>query len=147
MDFVSDGFVDGRRLRCLNIVDDFTRECLAIEIDTSLSGIRVISVLERLVEFRGLPKSVAVDNGPQFISKALDDWTYRQQFQLRFIEPGKPTKNACVESFNCKFRDECLNEHWFLSMRHAREVIVTELKEYFEQRPHSSQDDQTQNAF
>jgi putative transposase len=124
MDFVSDGFVDGRRLRCLNIVDDFTRECLAIEVDTSLPGRRVVSVLERLAEFRGLPQSVTVDNGPEFISKALDEWAYRQQLQLRFIAPGKPTQNAYVESFNGKFRDECLNEHWFLSMRHAREVIA-----------------------
>lgn len=147
MDFVSDGFVDGRRLRCLNIVDDFTRECLAIEVDTSLPGRRVVSVLERLAEFRGLPQSVTVDNGPEFISKALDEWAYRQQFQLRFIAPGKPTQNAYVESFNGKFRDECLNEHWFLSMRHAREVIATWRQQYNEERPHSSLDDQTPNEF
>jgi len=147
MDFVSDGFVDGRRLRCLNIVDDFTRECLAIEVDTSLPGRRVVSVLERLAEFRGLPQSVTVDNGPEFISKALDEWAYRQQLQLRFIEPGKPTQNAYVESFNGKFRDECLNEHWFLSIRHAREVIATWRQEYNEERPHSSLDDQTPKEF
>lgn len=147
MDFVSDGFVDGRRLRCLNIVDDFTRECLAIEVDTSLPGRRVVSVLERLAEFRGLPQSVTVDNGPEFISKALDEWAYRQQLQLRFIAPGKPTQNAYVESFNGKFRDECLNEHWFLSMRHAREVIARWRQEYNEERPHSSLDDQTPNEF
>lgn len=147
MDFVSDGFVDGRRLRCLNIVDDFTRECLAIEVDTSLPGRRVVSVLERLAEFRGLPQSVTVDNGPEFISKALDEWAYRQQLQLRFIAPGKPTQNAYVESFNGKFRDECLNEHWFLSMRHAREVIATWRQEYNEERPHSSLDDQTPKEF
>lgn len=147
MDFVSDGFVDGRRLRCLNVVDDFTRECLAIEVDTSLPGRRVVSVLERLAEFRGLPQSVTVDNGPEFISKALDEWAYRQQLQLRFIAPGKPTQNAYVESFNGKFRDECLNEHWFLSMRHAREVIATWRQEYNEERPHSSLDDQTPKEF
>jgi len=147
MDFVSDGFVDGRRLRCLNIVDDFTRECLAIEVDTSLPGRRVVSVLERLAEFRGLPQSVTLDNGPEFISKALDEWAYRQQLQLRFIEPGKPTQNAYVESFNGKFRDECLNEHWFLSIRHAREVIATWRQEYNEERPHSSLDDQTPKEF
>ena len=147
MDFVSDGFVDGRRLRCLNIVDDFTRECLAIEVDTSLPGRRVVSVLERLAEFRGLPHSVTVDNGPEFISKALDEWAYRQQLQLRFIAPGKPTQNAYVESFNGRFRDECLNEHWFLSMRHAREVIATWRQEYNEERPHSSLDDQTPKEF
>jgi putative transposase len=147
MDFVSDGFVDGRRLRCLNIVDDFTRECLAIEVDTSLPGRRVVSVLERLAEFRGLPQSVTLDNGPEFISKALDEWAYRQQLQLRFIEPGKPQQNCYVESFNGKFRDECLNEHWFLSMRHAREVIATWRQEYNEERPHSSLDDQTPKEF
>lgn len=89
MDFVSDGFVDGRRLRCLNIVDDFTKQCLVIEVDTSLPGRRVVSVLERLAESRGLPQSVTVDNGPEFVCKVLDEWAYRQQLQLRFIEPGK----------------------------------------------------------
>jgi putative transposase len=147
MDFVSDGFVDGRRLRCLNIVDDFTRECLAIEVDTSLPGRRVVSVLERLAEFRGLPQSVTFDNGPEFISKALDEWAYREQLQLRFIEPAKPQQNCYVESFNGKFRDECLNEHWFLSMRHAREVIATWRQEYNEERPHSSLDAQTLKEF
>lgn len=111
MDFVSDGFVDGRRLRCLNIVDDFTKECLAIEVDTSLPGRRVVSVLARLAERRGLPRSVTVDNGPEFAGKALDEWAYRRQLRLRFIEPGKPQRNAYIESFNGKFRDECLNEH------------------------------------
>jgi putative transposase len=138
MDFVSDGFVDGRRLRCLNIVDDFTKECVAIEVDTSLPGRRVVSVLERLAESRGLPQSVTVDNGPEFISKVLDEWAYRQQLQLRSIEPGKPQQNAYIESFNGKFRDECLNEHWFLSMRHAREVIAAWREEYNAERPHSS---------
>ena len=138
MDFVSDGFVDGRRLRCLNIVDDFTKECLAIEVDTSLPGKRVVGVLERLAEIRGLPKSVTVDNGPEFISKVLDEWAYRRQLQLRFIEPGKPQQNAYIESFNGKFRDECLNEHWFLSMRHARQVIAEWREEYNQERPHSS---------
>lgn len=138
MDFVSDGFVNGRRLRCLNIVDDFTRECLAIEVDTSLSGLRVVSVLERLAESRGLPKSVTVDNGPEFAGKVLDEWAYRQQLHLRFIEPGKPQQNAYIESFNGRFRDECLNEHWFLSVRHAREVINTWRQEYNDARPHSS---------
>lgn len=147
MDFVSDGFVDGRRLRCLNIVDDFTKECLAIEVDTSLPGRRVVSVLERLAEWRGLPQSVTVDNGPEFISKALDEWAYRQKLRLRFIEPGKPQQNAYIESFNGKFRDECLNEHWFLSMRHAREVIAAWREEYNSERPHSSLGYLTPNQF
>jgi len=138
MDFVSDGFVDGRRLRCLNIVDDFTKECLAIEVDTSLPGRRVVSVLERLAERRGLPRSVTVDNGPEFAGKVLDEWAHRRQLRLRFIEPGKPQQNAYIESFNGKFRDECLNEHWFLSMRHAREVIAAWRQEYNSERPHSA---------
>jgi len=147
MDFVSDGFVDGRRLRCLNIVDDFTKQCLAIEVDTSLPGRRVVSVLERLAEGRGLPASVTVDNGPEFISKALDEWAYRQQLRLSFIQPGKPQQNAYIESFNGKFRDECLNEHWFLSMRHARDVIETWRQEYNDERPHSSLGYLTPNRF
>ena len=147
MDFVSDGFVDGRRLRCLNIVDDFTKECLAIEVDTSLPGRRVVTVLERLAESRGLPQSVTVDNGPEFVSKVLDEWAYQQQLQLRFIEPGKPQQNAYIESFNGKFRDECLNEHWFLSMRHARQVIETWRQEYNHERPHSSLGYLTPNRF
>lgn len=138
MDFVSDGLVDGRRLRCLNIVDDFTKECLAIEVDTSLPGRRVVNVLQRLADLRGLPKSITVDNGPEFVSKVLDEWGYRHGLRLDFIDPGKPQQNAYIESFNGKFRDECLNEHWFLSMRHAREVIEDWRQEYNDVRPHSS---------
>ena len=138
MDFVSDGLVDGRRLRCLNIVDDFTKECLVIEVDTSLPGRRVVGVLERLAELRGLPRSVTVDNGPEFAGKTLDEWAYSQGLQLSFIQPGKPQQNAYIESFNGKFRDECLNEHWFISMRHARQVIEEWRQEYNGERPHSS---------
>lgn len=147
MDFVSDGIINGRRLRCLNIVDDFTRECLAIEVDTSLTGRRVVNVLERLSQVRGLPQSVTVDNGPEFAGKVLDEWAYRQQLQLRFIEPGKPQQNAYIESFNGRFRDECLNEHWFLSVGHAREVISTWRQEYNAERPHSSLGYLTPNRF
>lgn len=138
MDFVSDGLVDGRRLRCLNVVDDFTKECLAIEVDTSLPGRRVVNVLQRLTDFRGLPKSITVDNGPEFVSKVLDEWSYRQGVRLDFIDPGKPQQNAYIESFNGKFRDECLNEHCFLSIRHARDVIEDWRQEYNHERPHSS---------
>ncbi len=147
MDFVSDGFVDGRRLRCLNIVDDFTKECLAIEVDTSLPGRRVVAVLERLADLRGLPRSVTVDNGPEFAGKVLDEWAYRMQLQLKFIAPGKPQENAYIESFNGKFRDECLNEHWFLSMRHARQEIEDWRQEYNDERPHSALGYQTPNYF
>ena len=138
MDFVSDGLADGRRLRCLNIVDDFTKQCLVIEVDTSLPGRRVVSVLERLAERIGLPNAVTVDNGPEFAGKVLDEWAYSKQLRLSFIQPGKPQQNAYIESFNGKFRDECLNEHWFVSMRHARQVIEAWRQEYNAERPHSS---------
>ena len=119
-----------RRLRGLNIVDDFTMECVAIEADISLPGKRVVGVLESLAEIRSLPTSVTVDNGPEFISKILNEWAYRRQLQLRFSEPGKPQQNAYIESFNGKFPDECLNEHWFLAMRHATRVIAEWREEY-----------------
>ena len=147
MDFVSDGLADGRRLRCLNIVDDFTRECLAIEVDSSLTGRRVVDVMRRLADLRGLPLSITTDNGPEFAGKILDEWAYTHGVHINFIAPGKPTQNCFVESFNGRFRDECLNEHWFLSMRHAREVIEDWRKEYNEERPHSSLKDMTPKAF
>jgi len=138
MDFVSDGLSNGRRFRTLNIVDDFSRECPAIEVDTSLTGMRVVRVLERLAETRGLPKAIVVDNGPELISKVLDEWAYRNDVRLHFIEPGKPVQNAFVESFNGKFRDECLNEHWFTSLDEARRTIEEWRIDYNTCRPHSS---------
>jgi putative transposase len=147
MDFVSDGLADGRRLRCLTIVDDCTRECLAIEVDTSLPGTRVKAVMERLAETRGLPRSITVDHGPEFESQVLDAWAYAANVQLAFIRPGKPNENAYIESFNGKFRDECLNEHWFISMAHARGVIAAWQIEYNTDRTHSSLDDLTPEEF
>jgi putative transposase len=138
MDFVSDGLAYGRRFRCLNVVDDYTRECLAIEVDTSLPGLRVKQVLQRLSEIRGLPASITVDNGPEFAGKALDAWAYEAGVTLSFIRPGKPVENAYIESFNGRFRDECLNEHWFMTMRHARSLIESWRIEYNTERPHSS---------
>ncbi|MFP3801312.1 IS3 family transposase [Paraburkholderia sp. SIMBA_027] len=138
MDFVSDGLVYGRRFRCLNVVDDYTRECLAIEVDTSLPGQRVKQVLERLREMRGLPRSITVDNGPEFAGKVLDAWAYEAGVTLSFIRLGRPVENAYIESFNGRFRDECLNEHWFVSMRHARRLIEDWRIEYNTERPHSS---------
>jgi putative transposase len=114
MDFVSDGLADGRRLRCLTVVDDCTRECLAIEVDTSITGTRVKQVMNRLADSRGLPRSITVDNGPEFQGQVLDAWAYQANVTLSFIRPGKPNENAYIESFNGKFRDECLNEHWFI---------------------------------
>jgi putative transposase len=147
MDFVSDGLADGRRLRCLTIVDDCTRECVAIEVDTSITGTRVKAVMERLADTRGLPRSITVDHGPEFESQVLDAWAYAANVQLAFIRPGKPNENAYIESFNGKFRDECLNEHWFLSMAHAREVIEAWRIEYTTERTHSSLGDLTPNEF
>lgn len=115
MDFMEDALADGRRLRTLNIVDDHSRQCLAIAVDTSLPGRRVTRALEELAIRRGLPQTIVADNGPEFTGKALDAWAYEQGVRLHFIEPGKPAQNAFVESFNGKFRDECLNEHHFLN--------------------------------
>ena len=109
MDFVSDSTVTGRCFRALAIVDDYSRECPAIEVDTSLGGARVVGVLERLEETRGLPEVITVDNGPEFAGKAMDEWAYRRGIKLSFIRPGKPVENASAESFNGRLRDECLN--------------------------------------
>jgi putative transposase len=138
MDFVSDGLCDGRKLRCLAIVDDCSRECLVIEVDTSLTGRRVVAVLKRLADLRGLPLSITVDHGPEFEGQALDAWAYEAGVRLNFIRPGKPIENAYIESFNGRFRDECLNEHWFLTMAHARRIIESWRIEYNTVRPHSS---------
>jgi len=138
MDFVTDNTVTNRRFRALTIVDDYSRECPAIEVDTSLGGRRVVSVLDRLAETRGLPEVITIDNGPEFAGKALDEWAYRKDVKLNFIRPGKPIENAFVESFNGRFRDECLNTNWFLSVKHAREVIEEWRRDYNEVRPHSS---------
>lgn len=138
MDFMSDTTAGGRRIRTLNIVDEFTRECMAIEVDTSLGGARVARVLERLCEERGRPKELLMDNGPEFTGRALDAWAYENRVALRFIAPGKPTQNATVESFNGRFREECLNEHWFRNVAHARRLIEAWRRHYNEERPHSS---------
>lgn len=138
MDFVSDSIVTGRRFRALTIVDNYTRECPAIEVDTSLGGARVVNVLERLSETRGLPEVITIDNGPEFAGKALDEWAYRKSVKLNFITPGKPVENAYAESFNGRLRDECLNTNWFLNLKHARNVIEDWRKDYNEVRPHSS---------
>ncbi len=139
--------IDGRKLRALTIVDDFTRECLAIEVDTSLPGSRVAAVLERLADIRGLPASITVDHGPEFEGRVLDAWAYRRNVRLAFIRPGKPVDNCYIESFNGRFRDECLNEHWFITMAHARSTIEAWRVEYNTERTHSSLDDQTPEEF
>lgn len=147
MDFVSDQLADGRKIRTLNVVDDFTRECLAIEVDTSLGGWRVARVLDKLVAQRGHPQRVVTDNGPEFTGKVLDRWAYEHRVKLEFIEPGKPVQNCYVESFNGTFRDDCLNEHWFVSLKEARVLIETWRIDYNFNRPHSSLGGRTPDEF
>jgi putative transposase len=147
MDFVADGLGDGRKFRSLNIVDDYSRECLAAEVDTSLPGGRVVRVLERLGELRGVPQVLVMDNGPEFAGQTLDMWAYERGVRLHFIEPGKPVQNAFVESFNGKMRDECLNEHWFGSLAEARQTIELWRRDYNEVRPHSALGNRTPQEF
>jgi putative transposase len=138
MDFMRDTLSDGRVFRTLNIVDDYTRECLAIEVDTSLPGARVVRVLERLAAAGRRPLHLVVDNGPEFVSKAVDQWAARSGVNLRFIDPGQPMQNGYIESFNGKFRDECLSQHWFISLEEARSVSEEWRIDYNERRPHRS---------
>jgi putative transposase len=138
LDFVLDVLENGRRVRLLAVVDDFTRACLAIEVDTSIGGHRVVQVLERVIADRGRPTILVMDNGPEFVGRALDRWAYAQGIQLHFIEPGKPNQNAYVEGFNGRLRDECLNEHWFLSPAEARDAVEAWCFDYNGLRPHSS---------
>jgi putative transposase len=138
MDFVQDGTVNGRRFRVLCVVDDFTRECLALVTDTSITGARVARELQWLTSTRARPEVLVSDNGPEFTGKAMDAWAYGLGIKLHFIRPGKPMDNGYVESFNGKFRDECLNAHWFNNLDHARSVIATWKDDYNDFRPHSS---------
>ena len=147
MDFVHDALNTGRSFRTLNVLDAHTRECLAIEVDTSLSRARVTRVLDRIGMFRGLPEVIRIDNGPEFSGRELDAWAYRNDVKLDFITPGRPMENAFVESFNGKFRDECLNVHWFVTMRDARSKIERWRHDYNVVRPHSSLDDKTPAEF
>lgn len=131
IDFVSDSLASGRRFRTLNVVDDYTREALAIEVDTSLGGVRVTRVLDRLlIERGGAPVQIRSDNGPEFISKAVEQWAYEHGVSWEFIQPGKPTENAYIESFNGKLRDECLNENWFTTLADARQKIEQWRQDY-----------------
>jgi putative transposase len=137
-DFVHDALFDGRRFRVLAVIDEFSRECLATEVDASLTGERVTRVLERLCEVRGLPVVIQSDNGPEFRGLVMDEWAYRRGVRLQFIEPGKPIQNAFIESFNSRLRDECLNEQVFVSLADARQRIEQWRVQYNRERPHSS---------
>ena len=147
MDFVADAFSDGQRFRALTMMDNFTRESVAIEVDTSLSGQRVIRVLDWLKLIQGLPETIIVDNGPEFTSRAMLSWAQENQVKLHFIDPGKPMQNAYIESFNGRLRDECLNQHWFRDLREARQIIETWRQDYNQERPHSSLKHLTPQAF
>jgi len=147
VDFMTDALSSGRRFRTLNIVDDYTRECLAIEVDTSLGGGRVVRVLEQLKQRRGLPRKIRSDNGPEFVSRAVDQWAYEQGLDWHTIQPGRPMENGYVESFNGRFRDECLNENWFTDLADAREKIASWKQDYNQARPHSALGYRTPDEF
>lgn len=147
MDFVSDALFCGQRIRTLPIIDLFTRECLGIEVDISIRGHQVVAALELIMLSRGKPATIHCDNGPEFISKVLDQWCYKNKVELDFSRKGKPTDNAYAESFNGRFRDECLNFHWFMSLDDAREKIEGWRREYNDQRPHTSLNFQTPREF
>lgn len=138
MDFVSDTLASSRRLKCLTVADDFSHECVDIAVDHGISGAYVVRVLDQAACFRGYPRAVRTDNGPEFTSRAFVAWTQRHGIEHLLIQPGRPMQNGYVESFNGKFRDECLNEHWFTSLAQARDVIAAWRRDYNEVRPHSS---------
>ena len=138
MDFMADEVFDGRRFRLLTIVDDFTRESLAIEVGQRLTGGHVADVLDRIGAVRGLPTRIRVDNGTEFTSKRLDQWAYVTGVTLEFSRPGKPTDNGLIEAFNGRLRAECLNENWFLSLDDARTKVESWRRHYNADRPHSA---------
>jgi putative transposase len=147
MDFMSDQLCCGPRFRLLTIVDNFSRESLAIEVGQRLTGDDVVSVLERISQSRRVPETIRVDNGPEFISRSLDLWAYWNKVQLDFSRPGQPTDNAFIESFNGTIRAECLNQHWFLSLDDAREKVESWREDYNTDRPHSSLGNLTPREF
>jgi len=148
MDLVSDKLADGRSFRILTVVDQFTRECICLEADRGMTGMKVAQALERAkVERGGLPASITVDNGSEFCSRALEAWVIGNDVQLCFIRPGRPVENGFIESFNGRLRDECLNVEWFSSMEEARQKLAKFRAHYNEQRPHSALADRTPADF
>jgi putative transposase len=147
MDFVFDRTADGRVLKCLTVIDDGTHEAVVIEVERAISGVGVTRVMDRLALSRGLPKVIRTDNGKEFCGKAMVAWAHERDVQLRLIEPGKPNQNAYIESFNGRFRDECLNEHWFPSLMHARTEIERWRREYNEERPKKALNGMTPAAY
>ena len=147
MDFVWDWLRTKRRLKMLTLVDDFTRECLAIEVDFGLGGRRLAQTLERVIEQRGKPLAIRSDNGPEFAGVVMDGWAYERGIKLDFIRPGKPNENAFIESFNGRLREECLNDNQFLTLAEAQAIIEAWRKDYNDVRPHSSLDGLTPSEF
>jgi putative transposase len=147
MDFMSDTLFNGRRFRALTMIDIYSRECLDIYAGNSITGDTVVDILEALRSRRGLPERIRVDNGPEFVSKALDNYSYLNNIRLEFSRPGKPVDNAFIESFNGSLRDECLNTNWFLSIEDAQQKLETWRVDYNQYRPHSSLDNMTPEEF
>jgi putative transposase len=147
MDFVHDAFADGRPFRVLTVVDQWSRQSPLLEVATAMSGRTVSEALDRVLGPGTIPRSITVDHGTEFTSRALEDWAYRRGVQLDFIRPGKPVENAFIESFNGRLRDECLNVHQFLSLEDARRKIEVWRRDYNEQRPHSSLGNLTPSEF
>ena len=138
MDFVSDSLANGRRIKCLTVADDFSHECVDIAVDYAISGQYVTRLLDRAATFRGYPTAVRTDNGPEFTCRAFIAWTQSHGVRHILIQPGRPMQNGYIESFNGKFRDECLNEHWFETLVQARSTIASWRQDYNQVRPHSS---------
>jgi len=147
MDFLADALGDGRRLRILTIVDDFSRLCPGILVQHSIPSATVTAFIDQVSLLYGLPQRIRVDNGPEFTSAAFHCWAVMKDIQIEHIRPGRPSENSFVESFNGRFRDECLNEHWFLNLQDAQDKIEYWRRSYNEQRPHSSLQNMTPNEF
>jgi putative transposase len=147
LDFLEDALASGRTIRLLSVIDVYTREALALEVDTSLPGRHVVRVLERLAGERPLPTQLVLDNGPELISRVLEIWAHEHAVTLHFIDPGKPMQNGHCESFHGRVRDECLNEHWFLGLADARQIVEAWRHDYNHERPHSALGYQTPAEF
>ena len=147
MDFVSDSTFTGRRFRIFTLIDEVTRECLTLEVDTSMGGQQVASYLNKAILFYGKPKEILSDNGSEFTSIAMSEWAHRKGIEHVFTDPGRPMQNGYIESFNGKLRDECLNENWFRNIAEARQIITAWRESYNKERPHSSLGNQTPGEY
>ncbi len=147
LDFISDALAGGRVMRVLTVVDNFTRECLALEADTSFSGERVTRVLDAVIDQRGRPQAIRMDNGPELTSRRFLSWCIDRKVTANYIQPGKPVQNSYIESFNGRFRDECLNANWFHNLFDARHRIANWREDYNRARPHSALDYRTPDEF